>query len=90
MRLSFPQAEHKDVIVHTGEIRIGSDPDNDVSLVSSGISPRHARLLIDRRGYLLFGLYDQNPEWSGEPRLRVVNAVYRVDSEADRVRVVRR
>lgn len=67
MRLSFPQAEHKDVVVHTGEIRIGSDSDNDVVLVASSIAPRHARLLIDRRGYLLFVERDARVHVNGRP-----------------------
>ena len=31
---------------------------------------------LEERGYLLFGLYDQTPEWSGEPRLRYCNPVF--------------
>jgi FkbM family methyltransferase len=31
---------------------------------------------LEARGYVLFGLYDQTPEWSGVARLRFCNAVF--------------
>jgi FkbM family methyltransferase len=34
---------------------------------------------LEDRGYALFGLYEQTPEWSGEPRLRFCNPVFVAD-----------
>jgi FkbM family methyltransferase len=31
---------------------------------------------LEERGYTLFALYEQTPEWSGEPRLRFANATF--------------
>ncbi len=31
---------------------------------------------LESRGYVLFGIYDQTPEWSGEPRLRFSNPMF--------------
>jgi FkbM family methyltransferase len=31
---------------------------------------------LEQRGYTLFGLYEQTPEWSGEARLRFANAIF--------------
>lgn len=53
MRLSFPNGEHADVKLAPGEIRIGSDPDNEVVLQGDGVRPRHASVVIDRRGTML-------------------------------------
>ncbi len=53
VRLSFPNGEHADVKLSPGEIRIGSDPDNEVVLQGDGVRPRHASVVIDRRGTLL-------------------------------------
>jgi FkbM family methyltransferase len=34
------------------------------------------RSLLMPLGFRLFGIYDQSPEWSGEPRLRFANALF--------------
>lgn len=31
---------------------------------------------LEEKGYYLFGIYEQRPEWTGEARLRFVNAVF--------------
>jgi FkbM family methyltransferase len=38
---------------------------------------------LEERGYVLFGVYVQVPEWSGEPRLRFANPVFAVGSVAN-------
>lgn len=53
VRLSFPKGEHRDVIVQSGEVTIGSAPDNTVVLSSDGILPRHATIVVDQRGFTL-------------------------------------
>lgn len=35
-----------------------------------------AQAWLARFGYVLFGIYEQTPEWSGEPRLRFSNALF--------------
>ena len=35
-----------------------------------------AQAWVARYGYVLFGVYEQTPEWSGEPRLRFSNALF--------------
>ena len=51
MQLSFPNAEHTDVLAGDGVIRIGSAPGNDIVLAD--IAPLHARLTRDVRGIVL-------------------------------------
>ncbi len=51
MRLSFPNAEHPDVLAGDGIIRIGSAPGNDIVLADLGA--QHARLTRDVRGIVL-------------------------------------
>lgn len=51
MRLSFPNAEHPDVLAGDGIIRIGSAADNDIVLVD--LATQHARLTRDARGIVL-------------------------------------
>lgn len=36
----------------------------------------HFRNYLEDKGYVLFGIYDQQLEWSGEPRLRFSNPVF--------------
>lgn len=38
------------------------------------------QLFLESRGYLLFGIYDQRPEWTGEARLRFSNPVFIAES----------
>ena len=53
VRLSFPKGEHRDVIVQSGEVTVGSAPDNNVVLATEGTQPRLATIIIDQRGYTL-------------------------------------
>lgn len=53
VRLSFPKGEHRDVIVQSGEVTLGSAPDNNVILATDGMLPRHASIVIDQRGFTL-------------------------------------
>src|SRR5687767_5281531 len=53
VRLSFPKGEHRDVIVQSGEVTVGSAPDNNVVLTADGTQPRLATIIIDQRGYTL-------------------------------------
>ena len=57
----------------------------DLIEVEAGMNPGNRRHVpfqsfkdyFDARGYLLFGLYDQVPEWTtGEPQLRRTNPVF--------------
>jgi len=68
--------------------------------VEAGMNPynsKHVPLAelqehLESRGYTIFGLYGQTPEWSGEARLRFVDAVFcsaAVAGAADRARVDR-
>ena len=43
------------------------------------------RLHLEERGYDMFGLYEQTPEWSGEARLRFTNAVFVAERISERV-----
>jgi pSer/pThr/pTyr-binding forkhead associated (FHA) protein len=53
MRLSFPNAEHTDVIVNSGVLSIGSAQGNAITLSADGVRPWHARLVLDARGVIL-------------------------------------
>lgn len=53
MRLSFPNAEHADVIVESGVLGIGSAQDNSIAIAADGVRPWHARLVLDARGIIL-------------------------------------
>lgn len=53
MRLSFPNAEHADVIVDSGVVSIGSAPGNQITIAAEGVKSWHARLLVDPRGFVL-------------------------------------
>lgn len=39
---------------------------------------------LEQVGYVLFGIYDQTPEWDGQARLRFANPVFIADSEVHR------
>ena len=43
------------------------------------------RLHLEERGYHMFGLYEQTPEWSGEARLRFANVVFAAEQISERV-----
>ena len=51
MRLSFPNAEHPDVLAGDGVVRIGSAAGNDIELAD--LAEQHARLTQDVRGIVL-------------------------------------
>lgn len=53
MRLSFPNGEHTDVVADNAAVSIGAAAANQIVLADGGVSPRHARILMDRRGCLL-------------------------------------
>ena len=50
MRISFPNKERDDTLVGTGEIRVGSAPDNTIVLESAGVAEQHLRLRLGDRG----------------------------------------
>ena len=52
-RLSFPNGEHRDVVLGHGAWSIGSGVDNQIVLKGSGIQPQHARIELDSRGLTL-------------------------------------
>ena len=43
-----------------------------------------AQAWLSRFGYVMFGVYEQTPEWSGEPRLRFSNVVFVSSREMSR------
>jgi len=53
MRLHFPNKEHADVIVATGDTSIGSAADNNVVLARPGIAPYHISLAVSERSIVL-------------------------------------
>lgn len=59
MRLEFPNGEHEGFRLSTGELRIGSAPDNEIVLSSPGVAPHHAILTVDARGPILWLLSDE-------------------------------
>lgn len=52
-RLSFPNGEHRDVVLGSGACGIGSGTDNQIVLKGPGIQPQHARIEVDGRGLTL-------------------------------------
>lgn len=52
MQLTFPDGEHESVALH-GEITIGGNAGNVISLPGIGLAPLHASILGDRRGVWL-------------------------------------
>ena len=95
VRLSFPKGEHRDVIVQSGEVTLGSAPDNNVVLATDGMLPRHATIVIDQRGYtLMVGSPDAGAHVNARPvrekallrlgdvvSLRSVNIVLKPDAD---------
>ena len=53
MRLHFPNKEHDDLLVASGETSIGAAGDNTLVLERAGIAAHHARLSVGDRGYVL-------------------------------------
>ncbi len=53
VRLSFPQGEHRDVLVGNGETTIGAGASSTVVLPQAGVRELHASILVDQRGYTL-------------------------------------
>jgi pSer/pThr/pTyr-binding forkhead associated (FHA) protein len=54
MRLSFPNGEHADVLLETGELSIGSASGNRIALPDAGLAPRHVAIRADaQRGILM-------------------------------------
>ena len=49
MRLHFPNKEHADVIVASGDITIGSAQDNNVVVGKPGVAAHHVRLAVAER-----------------------------------------
>ena len=43
------------------------------------------RLHLEERGYDMFGLYEQTPEWSGKARLRFANVVFAAEQISERL-----
>lgn len=82
--------EGYDLEVLNGATRLLAERAISVVQVEAGMNPyneKHVPLAeIQRRlesaGYVLFGLYDQTPEWTGEARLRFVDAVFVADPDA--------
>jgi pSer/pThr/pTyr-binding forkhead associated (FHA) protein len=52
-RLSFPNGEHRDVVLGPGACGIGSGVDNQIVLKAGGVAPQHARIEVDGRGLTL-------------------------------------
>jgi FkbM family methyltransferase len=60
--------------------------------VEAGMNPHNAKHVplkvlqthLEARGYTLFALYEQTPEWSGEARLRFANATFVTETLATR------
>jgi FkbM family methyltransferase len=58
--------------------------------VEAGMNPHNVKhvplevlkMHLEERGYILFALYEQTPEWSGEPRLRFTNATFMAEAPA--------
>lgn len=59
MRLEFPNGEHAELRFSSGELRIGSAPDNEIVLSAPGVEPYHAVLTVDARGPILWLLSEQ-------------------------------
>lgn len=53
MRLSFPNGEHTDVVADNATVSIGTAATNQIILEDGGVSPMHARIVMDRRGCIL-------------------------------------
>lgn len=53
MRLSFPNGEHRDVVVAAGAVTIGSAEGNTIVIAADGVHAWHARVTADARGLVL-------------------------------------
>jgi pSer/pThr/pTyr-binding forkhead associated (FHA) protein len=54
MRLSFPNGEHPDVLLESGELSIGDAASNRVAIPNAGLAPRHVGIRVDgQRGILM-------------------------------------
>ena len=53
MRIEFPHAAREDFHWAQAQLRIGSEPDNDLVLEASQASARHLRIQQDHRGWVL-------------------------------------
>jgi pSer/pThr/pTyr-binding forkhead associated (FHA) protein len=62
MRLSFPNGEHPDVLLESGELSIGSAPGNRVSLPDSGLAARHVGIRVDGQRGILMSVLDRSAQ----------------------------
>ncbi|ANB17723.1 FHA domain-containing protein [Dokdonella koreensis] len=53
MRLSFPNGEHRDVVVTAGAVTLGSAQGNTIVIAADGVLAWHARVTADARGLVL-------------------------------------
>jgi hypothetical protein len=53
MRLSFVNGGHRDLVVTSGGVNLGSADGNDVVVDGKDVSPWHARIVVDARGIVL-------------------------------------
>ncbi|HUD42734.1 MAG TPA: FHA domain-containing protein [Dokdonella sp.] len=53
MRLSFPNGEHRDVVVAAGAVTLGSAEGNTIVIAADGVHAWHARVTADARGLVL-------------------------------------
>jgi hypothetical protein len=53
MRIEFPHAAREDFHWAQASLRIGSAPGNDLVLAAAQAAPRHMRIDLDRRGWVL-------------------------------------
>jgi FkbM family methyltransferase len=60
------------------QAEVGMNPHNRKHVPLRGIQE-----FLEAAGFVLFGLYDQTPEWTGEARLRFCNAVFLLSETAD-------
>jgi hypothetical protein len=59
MRLSFPNGEHPDVQLDSGELSIGASAANRIALGDAGLAPRHVVIRVDARRGLLMSVLDR-------------------------------
>ncbi|MCR6700130.1 MAG: FHA domain-containing protein [Dokdonella sp.] len=53
MRLSFPNGEHRDVVIAAGAVTLGSAEGNTIVIAADGVHAWHARVTADARGLVL-------------------------------------
>lgn len=63
------------------QVEAGMNPHNPKHVPLAGLQEH-----LEARGYTIFGLYGQRPEWSGEARLRFVDAVFCSATVAEAIR----